>query len=91
MVPGHENRSHFRSTEFPSEEDYGVGLYFFFGALLYELDATMAYLEAINDDSFQGSALNRFLQGYETDLKKMLDDKSTCSLWPLGSISPCRG
>lgn len=38
----------FPSTEFgPGEETYGVPLCFFFGALFYQLGATMAYLEAI--------------------------------------------
>ena len=54
---------------------YGGPLCFFFGALLYELGAVMAYLEAVNDGSFQGSAMRRFLQGHEEDSKRLLDDK----------------
>lgn len=65
----------FPATEFPGEEKYGTGLLFFFGALLYELGATTAYLEAINDGSFQGSAMKRFLEGHEADSKKMFDEK----------------
>lgn len=35
----------------------------------------MAYLEAVNDGSFHGSAMKRFLEGHEEDKKKMLDEK----------------
>lgn len=54
---------------------WGSPLCFFFGALLYQLGATMAYFEAVNDGSFQGSAMQRFLDGNEEDSKKMLDEK----------------
>lgn len=54
---------------------YGAPLCFFFGAILYQIGATMAYLEAVNDGSFQGSAMQRFLEGHEEDSKKMLDEK----------------
>lgn len=63
------------ATESPGEEEYGTGLLFFFGALLYELGATMAYLEAINDGSFQGSIMKRFLDGSDTDSKELVDEK----------------
>lgn len=62
-------------SEFPGEAKYGVGLLFFFGALLYELGATMAYLEAINDGCFSGSALKRHLEGHDDDAKQLLDAK----------------
>lgn len=54
---------------------YGPGLDFFIGALFYQVGATTAYLEAINDGSFQGSAMRRLLQGHEEDSKKMVDEK----------------
>ncbi|KAL9083941.1 MAG: hypothetical protein Q9159_005496 [Coniocarpon cinnabarinum] len=54
---------------------YGASLSFFFGALLYQLGAVMAYLEAVNDGSFQGSAMQRFLEGHEDDSKKLVDEK----------------
>lgn len=54
---------------------YGVTLNFFFGAILYQVGATMAYLEAINDGSFQGSAMKRLLEGHEEDQKRLLDEK----------------
>lgn len=54
---------------------YGPSLCFFFGALLYQVGAVMAYLECVNDGSFQGSAMRRFLEGHEDDSKKMLDEK----------------
>ncbi|KAF2719606.1 hypothetical protein K431DRAFT_286566 [Polychaeton citri CBS 116435] len=65
----------FPSTEFGGEEEYGVPLCFFFGALFYQLGATVAYLEAINDGSFAGSAMRRFLEGHEEDKKRLLDEK----------------
>jgi hypothetical protein len=55
--------------------EYGVGILFFIGALLYQLGAVMAYLEAVNEGSFHGSAMKRFLDGHETDQKKLLDEK----------------
>lgn len=54
---------------------YGVGILFFIGALFYQVGATMAYLEAVNDGSFHGSAMKRFLEGHEEDKKKLLDEK----------------
>ena len=63
------------NSEFAGESDYGVGLLFFFGALLYQLGATMAYLEAINDGSFHGRAMKRHLEGHDEEKKRMLDDK----------------
>lgn len=61
--------------EFAGEETYGVPLCFLIGALFYEVGATMAYFEAINDGSFAGSALRRFLQGHEGEQKRLLDEK----------------
>lgn len=55
--------------------NYGVGIMFFIGALLYQVGATMAYLEAVNDGSFHGSAMKRFLEGKEDDKKQLLDEK----------------
>ena len=65
----------FPSTEFEGESTYGVPLCFFFGALFYQIGAVMAYLEAVNDGSFHGSAMRRLLDGHEDDQKKMLDEK----------------
>ncbi|KAF2802282.1 uncharacterized protein BDZ99DRAFT_576980 [Mytilinidion resinicola] len=63
------------SSEFTGESEYGVGLLFFFGAVLYQLGATMAYLEAINDGSFGGPAMKRHLEGHDDEKKKLLDGK----------------
>lgn len=54
---------------------YGGPLSFFFGAVLYQIGAVMSYFEAINDGSFSGSAMRRFLEGHEEDSKAMLDGK----------------
>ena len=62
-------------SENPNLVTYGGPLCFFIGALFYQLGATMAYLEAVNDGSFQGSAMKRLLDGHEEDSKKMLDEK----------------
>ncbi|KAF2425570.1 hypothetical protein EJ08DRAFT_400562 [Tothia fuscella] len=62
-------------SAFKGEAEYGVGLLFFFGAIFYQLGATMAYLEAINDGSFGGSAMKRHLEGHDEDAKRLLDDK----------------
>lgn len=64
----------FPNTEFAGESTYAVPLCFFFGALFYQVGATMAYLEAINDGSFAGSGLKRLLEGHGEDQKKLLDD-----------------
>ena len=61
------------SSEFPGEEKYGVGLLFFFGALLYELGAVTAYLEAVNEPSFLGSDMRCFLDGHEEEQKLQVD------------------
>ena len=61
--------------EWKVEQDYLIGIFFFVGALLYQLGAVMAYLEAVNDGSFQGSAMKRFLEGHEDEKKSMLDEK----------------
>jgi hypothetical protein len=65
----------FPSTTFAGEAEYAVPLLFFIGTLFFELGATMAYLEAVNDGSFAGSALRRFLDGHEDAKKEMLDEK----------------
>jgi hypothetical protein len=62
-------------SEFEGESEYGVGLLFFFGALFFQIGATMSYLEAINDGSFGGRAMKRHLEGHDDDAKKLLDDK----------------
>ena len=63
------------SSEFTGESEYGVPLAFFFGALFYQLGAVMAYLEAINDGSFAGSAMKRLLLGHDKEAKEILDKK----------------
>lgn len=35
----------------------------------------MAYLEAVNDGSFEGSAMARVLEGHEADTKVLVDEK----------------
>ncbi|RMZ76714.1 hypothetical protein DV737_g4714, partial [Chaetothyriales sp. CBS 132003] len=65
----------FPSSEFNGEGKWGVPLLFFFGALFYQIGAVMAYLEAINDGSFHGAAMRRFLDGREQDSKALLDEK----------------
>lgn len=65
----------FPSTEWPGESKYGVPLCFFFGTWFYQVGASMAYFEAVNDGSFAGSAMKRFLDGHESDQKKLLDEK----------------
>lgn len=62
-------------TQIDGVVTYGAPLCFFIGALLYELGALMSYFEAINDGSFQGSAMRRFLEGNEEASKRMLDEK----------------
>src|SRR6202000_2476336 len=63
------------NSEFDGESEFGVGLLFFFGALFYQLGATMAYLEAINDGSFSGPAMKRHLEGHDEEKKRLLDEK----------------
>jgi hypothetical protein len=63
------------SSEFEGEAEFGVGLLFFFGALFYQLGATMSYLEAINDGSFGGRAMKRHLEGHDDEAKRLLDGK----------------
>lgn len=62
-------------TEFSGEEKYGVPLLFFFGACLYQVGGVMAYLEAVNDGCFAGSAMKRLLQGHQDLEKELLDAK----------------
>ena len=63
------------NDEFPGEGTYGVTLCFFIGALFYQIGGVLAYLEAVNDGSFHGSAMRRLLEGHEDDTKNMLDAK----------------
>lgn len=64
------------SFESASAEKYGGPLCFFFGALFYQVGAVAAYLEAVNDGSFHGSAMRRLLEGHGDEVnKKLLDDK----------------
>ncbi|KAK4542737.1 hypothetical protein LTR36_006309 [Oleoguttula mirabilis] len=65
----------FPRAQFAGETTYGGPLSFFIGALLYQVGAVMAYLEAVNDGSFHGSAMRRLLEGREEDQKSMLDEK----------------
>jgi hypothetical protein len=58
-----------------SADAYGGPLCFFFGAILYQIGAVAAYLEAVNDGSFHGAAMRRLLEGHEEDDKRMLDEK----------------
>lgn len=61
--------------ETASAEHLGGPLCFFIGALLYQIGAVAAYLEAVNDGSFHGSAMRRLLHGNEEDSRKLLDEK----------------
>jgi hypothetical protein len=63
------------STSFSGEEKWGVPLLFFFGAMFYQVGAVTAYLEAINDGSFAGSAMKRLLLGHDKEAKEILDQK----------------
>jgi hypothetical protein len=56
-----------------AEENYAKGIFFFIGALMYQVGAVMAYLEAVNNGSFSGHAMKRFLDGHDDDQKAMLD------------------
>ena len=60
---------------FSGQEKYAVGLGFFFGTFPFQIGATMAYFEAVNDGSFHGSAMRRLLEGRDQDQKEMLDEK----------------
>lgn len=62
-------------TEWAGESTYAVPLLFFFGALFYQVGAVAAYLEAVNDGSFHGSAMRRLLEGHQEDERAMLDEK----------------
>ena len=61
-------------VEWKVEDEYTIGIFFFIGALLYQVGAVMAYLEAVNDGSFQGSAMKRFMEGHEDEKKRMFDE-----------------
>ncbi|QDS67874.1 hypothetical protein FKW77_007953 [Venturia effusa] len=62
-------------TVFIGQAEYGSPLTFFFGALLYQIGAVMSYFEAINDGSFGGAALKRFLDGKDQEMKTFMDAK----------------
>ncbi|KAF2162319.1 hypothetical protein M409DRAFT_27323 [Zasmidium cellare ATCC 36951] len=51
------------------------GLTCFLGALAYQFGALVAYLEAVNDGSFHGSAMKKFLQGHEDEEKQLVKAK----------------
>lgn len=63
------------NSAFVGEAEYGVGLTFFLGSLLYQLGAVMSYLEAVNDGSFGGVALKRFLDGKDEEMKRFMDGR----------------
>lgn len=65
----------FPETEFSGEEKWAVPLLFFFGACLYQIGGVMAYLEAINDGCFAGSAMKRLLKDHQDIEKELLDAK----------------
>lgn len=72
-------------TEFPGEVKYGVGITSFLGVLCFEFPAVIAYLEAVNEGSFSGSAMRRFLGGREDQQKALVDAKLHAlfgHLWP---------
>lgn len=73
--------------ESSSADKLGGPLCFFIGALFYQVGAVAAYLEAVNDGSFHGSALRRLLDGNEDDSKRLLNDK--CHAF-FGHIKPHR-
>jgi hypothetical protein len=56
-----------------AEDNYASGIFFFVGALMYQVGAVMAYLEAVNNGSFSGHAMKRFIDGHDEDQKAMLD------------------
>ncbi|KAF2766055.1 hypothetical protein EJ03DRAFT_330443 [Teratosphaeria nubilosa] len=58
-----------------SADTYGGPVCFFVGALLYQVGAVSAYLEAVNDGSFHGAGMRKVLEGREMDGKKLLDEK----------------
>ncbi|KAE9983178.1 hypothetical protein EG327_005589 [Venturia inaequalis] len=62
-------------TVFAGQAEYGATLTFFFGSLLYQIGAVMSYLEAINDGSFGGAALKRFLDGKDEEMKRFMDSR----------------
>lgn len=65
----------FPGVENESLDNYGSPLCFFFGALLYQVGAVMAYLEAINDGCFAGATMKRLLQGHHDLERQLLDAK----------------
>lgn len=45
------------------------------GAIFYQIGAVVAYLEAVNDGSFHGSAMRKLMDGHDEEQKKMMDEK----------------
>ncbi|KAK4508430.1 hypothetical protein PRZ48_002168 [Zasmidium cellare] len=64
------------------------GLTCFIGALAYQFGALVAYLEAVNDGSFHGSAMKKFLQGHEDEEKQLVKAKLFAFF---DHLSPSRG
>jgi hypothetical protein len=56
-------------------EKYVGPLCFFIGALFYQVGAVAAYLEAVNDGCFHGSAMRKLLEGHDDQSKELLDYK----------------
>lgn len=65
----------FPEIEFENEILYGCGITAFFGVICFEIGAGLAFLEAVNDGCFHGSAMRRLLEGHDTCAKKMVDAK----------------
>jgi hypothetical protein len=64
---------------FPGQAKYGVGITSCIGVLLFQISAFVAYLEAVNEGSFGGSAMRRFLDddslNENEEQKEMVDAK----------------
>lgn len=56
--------------EIGNEFLYGRGITAFLGVISFEIGAGLAFLEAINDGCFHGSAMRRLLEGHDTDTRK---------------------
>lgn len=65
----------FPETGFEKELLYGCGITAFLGVICFEIGAGLAFLEAVNDGCFHGSAMRRLLEGHDTCAKKMFDAK----------------
>lgn len=51
------------------------GLTSFLGSLAFQVGAVLAYLEAVNDGSFHGSVMRRFIDGKEDEEKQLVKVK----------------